>query len=262
MFEKELRGEDYNKAQHRRQLLPLLDGRSEGAIEYKHQNISAVLIELGHPYIDGYKPQRNYQQLLFDVVEDRLAAADGLQHLIAAEVEREADVPTVGDILNRLVAPPPPESGRPAEYGRERPVPRHSTPNYLEREARNASLGAAGERFVMEFERARLLAARADRLAAEVEHVSTTRGDHEGFDILSFEADGRERLIEVKTTSFGAMTPFFVSSNQLQTSRREEPRYHVYRLFRFRSDPQFFALQGAINQTCEIRPTEYLARLA
>jgi hypothetical protein len=33
--------------------------------------------------------------------------------------------------------------------------------------------------------------------------VSVTRGDHEGFDILSFESGGTERLVEVKTTGFG-----------------------------------------------------------
>ena len=37
----------------------LLPGRSRGAIEKKHQNLSAVLIEMGYPYIDGYKPLGN-----------------------------------------------------------------------------------------------------------------------------------------------------------------------------------------------------------
>ena len=33
-----------------------LDGRSKGSIEFKHQNVSAVLVDMGLPYIDGYKP--------------------------------------------------------------------------------------------------------------------------------------------------------------------------------------------------------------
>jgi hypothetical protein len=36
----------YSKAEHRRALLPLLNDRSEGAVEFKHQNISAVLVRL------------------------------------------------------------------------------------------------------------------------------------------------------------------------------------------------------------------------
>jgi len=59
MLEWEIRGEPYSKAEHRRALQPVLDDRSEGAIEYKYQNTSAVLIDLGYPYIDGYKPAFN-----------------------------------------------------------------------------------------------------------------------------------------------------------------------------------------------------------
>jgi len=64
MLEHELPGEPYNKRDHNRRLQLLLNGRSHGAIEVKHQNISAVMIELGLPYVDGYKPRVNYQELL------------------------------------------------------------------------------------------------------------------------------------------------------------------------------------------------------
>jgi Family of unknown function (DUF6416) len=44
----------YSKAEHRRVLSNRLNGaRSEGAIEFKHQNISAVMDELGLPHIEG-----------------------------------------------------------------------------------------------------------------------------------------------------------------------------------------------------------------
>lgn len=61
MLAQELRGEPYNKAAHRRALMPKLSGRSDGSIERKHQNISAVLQEQGRPFIQGYKPLGNYQ---------------------------------------------------------------------------------------------------------------------------------------------------------------------------------------------------------
>ena len=72
MLATELRGEDYNKAAHNR-ALQQATGRRRGAIEKKHQNISAVLLELGMPWIAGYKPLSRYQQLLFEVVETHLA---------------------------------------------------------------------------------------------------------------------------------------------------------------------------------------------
>ena len=54
MLASELRGDEFNKAAHNKALRARLDGRTRGAVERKHQNISAVLIELGFPYINGY----------------------------------------------------------------------------------------------------------------------------------------------------------------------------------------------------------------
>lgn len=259
MLTRELRGEDYTKAEHRRRLHPLLEGRTEGAIEYKYQNISAVLIDLGFPYVAGYKPARNYQRLLYDVVAERLEGDEGLRRIVARHVERPADVPTVDDILSAIVDPPTPGSEEPAWLAREAPPPRYMV-DYLRREARNRDLGRAGEEFVVCFEQARLVAAGEARRAGEVEHVSETRGDHLGFDVLSFEPDGRERLVEVKTTAFGRDTPFYLSRNQVEVSRRESGRYHLHRLFRFRADPKLFSLSGALEDVCRMDPVEFLGR--
>ena len=57
MLQLELTGRKYNKTEHRRALMEQLNDRSDGSVELKHQNISAVLIEMGIPYIDGYKPR-------------------------------------------------------------------------------------------------------------------------------------------------------------------------------------------------------------
>jgi hypothetical protein len=43
MFQEEATGKSYNKAEHNRLLRRHID-RSEGSIEFKHQNISAVLL--------------------------------------------------------------------------------------------------------------------------------------------------------------------------------------------------------------------------
>ena len=70
MLEDEIRNKKYNKTKHRISLLPLLRDRSEGSIEFKHQNISAILMNLKAPYIKGYKPLQNYQKLLENKVVD------------------------------------------------------------------------------------------------------------------------------------------------------------------------------------------------
>jgi hypothetical protein len=63
----------YSKAEHRRALLPLLNDRSEGSVEFKHQNISAVLKGLGEDWIPGYKPAFNFQMALVEAVARWLA---------------------------------------------------------------------------------------------------------------------------------------------------------------------------------------------
>jgi hypothetical protein len=74
MLSEELAGRPYVKAEYRRALLRQLDGRTEAAVEQKHRNISAVLDERGMPHIRGYKPLGHYQQLLLEVVLEKVAA--------------------------------------------------------------------------------------------------------------------------------------------------------------------------------------------
>jgi hypothetical protein len=76
-----------------------------------------------------------------------------------------------------------------------------------------------------------LIHAGKENLASRIEHTSQLSGDGEGYDVLSFEVSGRERLIEVKTTKYGADTPFFVSKNEVSVCEQESDKYHVSPLF-------------------------------
>lgn len=257
MLSLELSGVPYNKAAHRRSLLPLLDGRSEQSVEFKHANISAALLDAGFPYIQGYKPRSNYQQLLADVVSDRLWASKQLQEIAAADADSPMVAPEPDDLLAVLTDAPHVEL--PRVQAAESPIVRGAATNFIEREARNRSLGAAGEEFVLKYELARLVHAGCESLAHKIEHTSKVRGDHEGYDILSFETNGAERLIEVKTTKYGKETPFFVSRNEVAVSERHAGQYSVYRMFSFRSEPRLYLLPGAIGQSCHITAQSFLA---
>lgn len=259
----ELRREPYSKAAHNRGLQASI-ARSRGSIERKHSNISAVLLDLGYPFIEGYKPQSHYQRLLGDAVINRLASDTGLTALVRESADEPADPTTVSDYLVRMEAPPEPTGspGYPASARESDAIQRNRPPvNYLEREAANASLGRAGELFVLEFERARLLAAGRDGLLERVEHVAETQGDGVGFDVRSFEEDGSDRLIEVKTTAYGKETPFFVSRNEIFVSRRRSGVFALYRVFDFRRNPRLFALPGAIDSTCRLEAVQFSARV-
>lgn len=80
-----------------------------------------------------------------------------------------------------------------------------------------------------------------------------------GFDILSFDGDGRERYIEVKTTAYVPETPFFVSPNEVDFSDAHADQFHLYRLFSFREKPQMFTLPGSVAATCLLETANYRA---
>lgn len=258
MLASELSGAAYSKTAHRQALRRQLNGRSDQSIEYKHANISAALLEAGFPYITGYKARSNYQGLLAEIVAERLSANPDLQDIAAFDADRPMVAPEIEDILSVLTEAP--HSGVEASKVSEPTTfrPRLST-NYIEREARNRSLGSAGEAFVLDYERARLVKSGREALAAKIEHTSKVRGDHEGYDILSFEDNGAERLIEVKTTKYGIQTPFFVTRNEVSVSEKNAPQYQVYRMFCFRQAPRLYTLLGSIPHSCHLSAATFLA---
>jgi hypothetical protein len=248
----ERNGIPFNKAENNRLLRNIVTTRTRGSVERKHQNISAVLLELGYPYIDGYKPLGNYQEMLGRVVRERL--------VLLNEVQQTVEVAAVNNIVAIQVAPPERKDRKNALY--ERTVsapPRPCRRNFIEMESRNRSLGLAGEQLALAFEHRRLWEAGERRLAEKIEHVSLTQGDGLGYDIHSFEVDGRDRFIEVKTTRFGLWTPFFASRNEVRVSEDREEEYQVYRVFGFEKAPQFFALRGSLRKSCLLDATEYAA---
>ena len=68
MLAYDLAGQPYVKSRHSAALMAQI-GRTHRSVEFKHQNISAVLEELGMPWIPGYKPKRNYQKAIFGAID-------------------------------------------------------------------------------------------------------------------------------------------------------------------------------------------------
>ncbi|WP_141239702.1 hypothetical protein [Candidatus Dactylopiibacterium carminicum] len=106
MLTLELSGQKYNKTEHRRALLRQLDGRSEAAVELKHQNISAVLCDLDCHWISGYKPRGNYQRMLAESVEHWISSNPHFDVVSRAAAEQPAVIPSSVN-FQRLVVDPP-----------------------------------------------------------------------------------------------------------------------------------------------------------
>jgi hypothetical protein len=259
MLNLELRGERYVKTRFREKLLQQID-RSNGAIEQKFRNISAVLKEVGYPTIDGYKPLPHYQrEILPDVIGAALVAGDEIVLTLDALSDIPSELLGYNDLLERLEDPPPRTETNEVQEGRASYLPRKF--DFVERNARNAKIGLQGEHFSFEFEKIRLELAGKPHLADSIEHVSLF-DDTLGYDIKSYETDGKDRFIEVKATTLTSRyTQFFVSANELRTSKKLAEQYHLYRIYNLKNDPKLFILPGDLHKSFSLSASEYTARI-
>jgi|CXWL01.1.fsa_nt_gi hypothetical protein len=271
MLSDELSGHSFNKAEHNRASQELLKSpqRSHGSIEFKHQNISAVLLGLGQPWIDGYKPAANFQNALVDGVLRWLdARPDWLEprsFAVASKVgEKDANTGSsrlIPDQPSLWIGPPPTQRNEPPPVDPEFMAALGRKYDVAERDARNRRLGKAGEELVLHHERQSLLQAGRGDLADKVRWTSVQDGDGCGFDISSFESDGRERLIEVKTTNGWERTPFHISRNEVATAEARRDDWHLIRVWNFARRPHAFALRPPLSDHVELTPTSFLAGL-
>lgn len=263
MLQAELKGEGYSKAEHNRRL-QAATGRGRGSIEFKHQNISAVLVNFRQPFIAGYLPRQNYQGLLEQAVLEWLAGHPRFFAQLAdgPVLDPEERLPMAADERPSLLVEPPPSEPVAHVVSDDDARPRFVKLDFARRDAENRRLGRLGEEWVMEFERRRLHdEERRPDLAGKVEWISETRGDGAGYDIASFNADASERLIEVKTTGLGKQFPFMVTANEVRVSERKAQAYHLYRVFEFATRPRMYLLPGSLQTSCQLEPTQYRARV-
>jgi hypothetical protein len=73
MLHRDRVGRPFVKAEVNRSVQAQLPHRSRGSIEYKFQNISAVLDDAGYAWVTGYKPYKNYQDSLRKLVLARVS---------------------------------------------------------------------------------------------------------------------------------------------------------------------------------------------
>ncbi len=90
--------------------------------------------------------------------------------------------------------------------------------------------------------------------------VSQEDGDGAGYDIASYTADGRPRLIEVKTTNGWERTPFHISRNELAVADERRADWCLMRLYRFSRAPKAFELRPPLDAHVSLTATSFQAR--
>ncbi|MBS1662721.1 MAG: DUF3883 domain-containing protein [Bacteroidetes bacterium] len=255
MLRLELQSRKYNKTQFREALLPRLEGRSNASVENKHQNISAVLAEVNVPYIKGYKPLFNYQELLKDEVIAFLHGyEEELKPLFESFVDRAIpEAPFSKADFDACLDDAPKRS----ELKERRLNFKAKKSDYLEREQNNRTLGFEGESFVIEYEKWRLHKAGRIDLLDKIKWVSKEDGDGAGYDIRSKNEDGSDRFIEVKTTKLTKETPIYLTINEVSFAARHSANFYLYRVFDFGSKTKLFIKQGDYADFCHLIAETY-----
>ncbi len=253
MLYKELAGKKYNKTEHRNALQKNLD-RTKGSIEYKHQNISAIVRALGQPWIDGYTPATNVQEALVNAVhryfvqhKSKISALNASSDAIASHKLQFKPPPTLQNTK------PPENLEATQSLARKFDV--------AARDERNQELGIQGERCVLCHEKTVLTEHGREDLARQVKWISQAEGDGAGYDIESFTPEGHQRLIEVKTTNGWEYTPFYISRNELEVADRNRNIWVLHRVWNFAKQPMAFELQPPLDRHVELIAVSYRASL-
>lgn len=124
----------------------------------------------------------------------------------------------------------------------------------------NMKLGKFGELKILQYEIENLLKNNRPDLAKDVEHSSYEHGDGLGYDIKSFETNGLEKFIEVKTTRKNTVDGFHISPNEIKVSK-EKDNYYIYRLYNLdekENNADLYIYSGPCDETkFKLTPTSF-----
>ncbi len=130
-----------------------------------------------------------------------------------------------------------------------------TTTNYIQNNIENKRIGDLGELWVINYEKQKLLKANKSKLSEKVKHVAKDKGDGLGYDILSFDTNGNEIFIEVKTTKGKVNSTFYITRNELEKSKIEQDDFYIYRVFNYdneNSKTELLIIKGDLTKLCEV----------
>ncbi len=130
--------------------------------------------------------------------------------------------------------------------------------DYIAKNIADKDIGIAGENFIFEYEKECVKNYNLPK-DKQVKWISENVGDGLGYDILSYDSQGNEIYIEVKTTPGNEKSSFYITANELIKSEQEKERYFLYRVYNFDKEKQCGELsvrRGSLRELC-IMPKVY-----
>lgn len=147
------------------------------------------------------------------------------------------------------------------------PTKKYRTPqkiDHVKLQKIKSEIGDKGENLALQEEKDYLISIGREDLANKVSHVAKEQGDGLGYDILSFFEDGREKYIEVKTTTQSIETQFYISQNELDFMRENINNFQIYRIqLSKETEENFLKIIEAkeILNDGEIKPVNYSVKI-
>lgn len=128
--------------------------------------------------------------------------------------------------------------------------------DFLKKSKEQKNLGNHGEELVKQREIEFLkLYGRYDE-ASKVEIVK----DGKGYDIFSYDKDGNEKFIEVKTTNANEYYPFNLSENEIAFMRKHPNQYCIYRIYNYDEESnagQYYEITGDVESQLIMKPINF-----
>jgi len=123
--------------------------------------------------------------------------------------------------------------------------------------------GLKGEEFVVEYEKKQLLKLNLTTFADKVKRISNENVAN-GYDVISFTPEGKEKFIEVKTTTTSKFE-FEISSNELKKAKQICENYFLYFIREFKIDANDNEILiykfSDFENSFEIIPNNFIAKL-
>lgn len=139
----------------------------------------------------------------------------------------------------------------------------HGKPDYDKQRTNQKRIGDIGEEIVYKLEIKKLNKIGLAHLSRKVKHISK-EDDAAGYDIYSFDENGKEIFIEVKSTLGYANKPWFVSRAELEFSKSNANNYILYRVYDLDLNVhkgKYFKLYGALDKSISLEPIIFEAKV-
>lgn len=237
---------------------------------YQSNNITnevlmADLIELVQIYdfIVSHMDTASYDQIIKNVIADEdsnVISAEEAIEKIKQTVDPDDEMP-FGFV--RTITEVVPKIDRTNKFKRIT-NPKVSKIDYLKKSAKDIRNGLIGEELVISYEIEKLGKLGLFDYIGKIRWTSM-ESDTYGYDIDSFDVDENGNVIpikiEVKTTGSKVDTEFFISKNEVETSKKYKKNYCIYRVYDVNSQfPKFYKAYGEVEDNFILDPITFKAR--